>query len=510
MKHISRGAALLVFLAHTTGLAAAGQSGCQELVDLQLPDVRIDRALAVRPDGEDDATKPHCKVDGVIGTEIRFELLLPDEWNGRFAMGGGGGYVGSVQNAARWTVDLGYATVGTDTGHEGEGISAAWALDHPERQVNFGHLAVHRTAEVAKAVVRSYYGSNPEYSYFMGCSRGGGQALMEAQRYPTDFDGLVAGAPAFDWTGIAAEFVQNMQKSFPDPSSTAAPIVSSAHLQLLENQVLESCDAIDGVRDGVMEDPRACAHNLSALPTCSTNPETDVCFTEEQLQAVEEIYAPPTTEDGPLYVGQPFGGEGHVEGWKNWITGIYEDVFDGTDGAVPSLQWAFGTEFYKYLVFGDPDWDYTRYDFSSWEEDVAFTRSFMNATDPDLSALAAEGHKLILWHGWSDAALSALGSIAYYENVEAADPDLRQYFRMFLMPGVLHCGGGPGPDQVDWLTVITDWVEHDRAPERIIASKADADGQVVRTRPLCPYPQRAVYLGSGTTDDADNFVCRGP
>ena len=215
-------ATLLVSACLFGGRSVTAQDKCSNLATLRLPDVRIVEAAVVEPgeQGNESGEAPHCRVEGVIGREIRFELLLPETWNGRFALGGGGGFVGSLQNAARWSVHFGYATVGTDTGHEGPGTDASWALNQPERQINFGHLAVHRTAETAKAIVRAHYGSDIDYSYFLGCSRGGGQALMEAQRYPEDFDGISSGAPAFDWTGIMAEGLQNMQKLYPDPSRT--------------------------------------------------------------------------------------------------------------------------------------------------------------------------------------------------------------------------------------------------------------------------------------------------
>ena len=485
-----------------------------------MPDVRIDRAIIVTPDEEqenpDEAAMRHCKVEGVIGREIRFELLLPDAWNGRFAMGGGGGFVGSIQNSARWTHRLGYATAGTDTGHQDEGTSAQWALNQPERQINFGHLAIHRTAETAKAIIRAYYESDVAYSYFLGCSRGGGQGLMEAQRYPADFDGIVAGAPAYDWTGIMAEGLQNLQRLYPDPFDVDTPIVSPEQLQFLDEAILAECDALDGVRDGVMEDPRTCPFTLSSLPRCTqANDEAPdsidaTCFTEAQVEALAEVHAPTGDDANPLYAGFPFGGEGHPWGWMNWITGRFDDLYRNSGGTTPSLVWAFSTNFARYIVFGDPDWDYRTFDASSWEEQTTFASAFMDATDPDLSDFSREGSKLIVWHGWSDAALSALGSIAYFEDAERLDPDVRDHFRLFMMPGVLHCGGGPGPDEVHWLEVLTDWVEHDQPPDRVVALRRDENGQAIRSRPLCPYPQRAVYDGSGDPDDADSFACRAP
>lgn len=490
--------------------AAAAPRQCGEMLQLQLPEVRITSAVALADSAlaGGPVKVPHCKVAGVIGEEIRFELLLPQEWNHRFFMGGGGGYVGQVVNAAIGTVNQGYASVGTDTGHEGNGIQAGWALDHLERQLNFGYLAIHRTAEVAKALIRAYYGAGPEYSYFTGCSRGGGQALMEAQRFPGDFDGIVSGAPAFDWTGFMAEMVQNVQQAFPDPGHLNPPLVTQDNLKLLEARVLAACDTLDGVADGVMEDPRDCGFDLASIPACKDDQAGPDCFTAAQRRAIAGVYAPAANQDGVIYPGQPFGGENDPLGWFPWITGLAPGLFEPL--GIPSLQWGFGTEFCKYFVFADSTWDYTRYDFSTWKQDSRLASTFLDADDPDLSPFKKRQGKLILWHGWSDPALSALGSIAYYERVAAGDPGVRDYFRMFLLPGVLHCGGGPGPDQVDWHALLVDWVEKGITPERVVAARHGGEGQLLRTRPLCPYPQRAVYTGQGSTDVAENFDCRSP
>jgi len=417
-------------------------AGCAAMGSLRLPDVRITAAVAVdagtAPGGS--FKKAHCKVAGVIGREIRFEVLLPDDWNHRFFMGGGGGFVGAVVNQAASSVNAGFATAGTDTGHQGNAIQAGWALDDLERQLNFGHLAVHRTAAVAKAIVRAYYDSDATRSYFLGCSRGGGQALMEAQRYPDDFDGIVSAAPAMDWPGIAAAFVKNSQAAFPDPAALRDSVISRDNLKLLESRILAACDANDGVKDGVLEDPRDCPFKVADIGACADDRPGPECLTKGERAAIERIYAPTVNQDGVIYYGQPFGGEGETEGWQNWITGVNEQMLAG--GGTPSLQWAFGSEFFKYFVFHDPAWDYSRYDLSTWKRDTRLAATFMNATNPDLAAFKSGGHKLLLWHGWSDPALSALATIGYYQQVEARDPAVRDFFRMFLLPGVLHCGGG--------------------------------------------------------------------
>jgi feruloyl esterase len=478
--------------AYVRSLAAVSEHGdCAQLTQLRLPDVAITEAVAV-PAGTGAIKVAHCRVAGVIGKEIKFSLLLPDDWNRKFLMGGGGGFVGRIDNQAQFVVNAGYATVGTDTGHSGGVTDASWALNNEERRINFGYLAVHRTAETAKAILRSYYASNETRAYFSGCSNGGRQALMEAQRYPDDFDGIVAGAPAADFTGIGAQFIKDVRAQFPDPKNLT-PLLSPDTMKSVAAQVLEQCDALDKVKDGVMEDPRQCKVDVSALTG----------LTAEQRAALRTIYAPTRAGGETVFPGQPFGGEGDVAGWPAWISGA---VREGQPPS-PSLRYAFGTQLFKYLVFSDPEWDYAKYDLSTWRADTKRTASYLNATNPDLSAFKNKGHKLLLWHGWADAGLSPLATIKYYDEVKARDPKADEFVRMFLMPGVLHCGGGSGPDNADWASAIDAWVESGKAPERILAQKGTG-ANVVRTRPLCAYPQHAVYTGTGSTDQAENFTCK--
>jgi Tannase and feruloyl esterase len=477
--------------AQAVGALVPDHGDCAQLTQLRLPDVKITDAVPV-PASSSGIKVAHCRVAGLIGTEIRFSLLMPDPWNHKFLMGGGGGFVGSVQNQAQFVVNAGYATAGTDTGHQGGTTDAAWALNNEERRVNFGYLAVHRTAETSKAILRSYYGANETRAYFSGCSNGGRQALMEAQRYPDDFDGIVAGAPAADFTGIGAQFIKDVRAQFPDPKNLT-PLLPPDTLRSVASQILDTCDAIDGVKDGVMEDPRRCTVDVSTLTGLSA----------AQQAALKTIYAPTHAGRETVFPGQPFGGEGEVAGWPAWISGALREG----QPAGPSLRFSFGTQLFKYLVFNDPDWDYTKYDLSTWKVDTKRTASFLNATSPDLDGFKRKGHKLLLWHGWADAGLSPLATIKYYDEVKARDSKADQYVKMFLMPGVLHCGGGPGPDNVDWAAAIDGWVESGTAPERIVAQKGTG-ANVTRTRPLCAYPQHAVYVGTGSTDQAENFVCR--
>jgi hypothetical protein len=482
-------------------------TACAALEQTDLPDVRITAATAVAAP-ERGITVPHCKVEGVIGREIRFEVRLPNDWNRRFVMGGGGGFVGQVENQAdAMVVNRGYATAGTDTGHQGIDFEAGWALNDLERQVNYGHLAVHRTTAGAKAIVRAYYGVRPRYSYFFGCSNGGRQGLMEAQRYPDDFDGIVAGAPALDFTRIAASFLKNTQAMYPNPAALGSAAVSSDNLKLLAAKVLAACDARDSVEDAVIDDPRTCDFSVASLPACADGQPGPECVTPAQRAAIARVYGPTTVAGKVVYAGQPFGGEAERSGWGAWITGPHQSVVKLSQGRAPVLQWAFATEFFKYFVFGDPSWDYTKYDLSTWERDTRTVGSLLNADNPDLTAFVGRRGKLLLWHGWSDAALNAHSTIGYYDQVMARDPKMRDAVRLFLLPGVQHCGGGAGPDSVDWIAAIVDWVERGQAPDRLVAAKRGAGGSPVRTRPVCAYPQRVVYSGSGSTDEAERFVC---
>ena len=323
------------------------------LTALRPPDARITsaEAVAAKPDG---IPVPHCKVLGVIGAEIRFQVLLPDGWNGRFLMGGNGGFAGSLDNDFS-SVARGYAFADTDTGHQASAIQAGWAMGHPDRLANYGHVAVHRTADTAKAIVRAYYGRAAQYSYFEGCSNGGRQALMEAQRYPQDFDGLLAGAPAYDFTNIAGGFVKNIQAVFPTRDSARTPVVTAGNLALIERAALEACDASDGVRDNVIGAPDTCRFPLGDVKACPDDTAAADCLTAAQRKAIAAIYAPATAGAQRIYPGQPVGGENDENGWRLWITGVDQGLLAGTNGQASSLQMAFAPELFKYLGAREPE-----------------------------------------------------------------------------------------------------------------------------------------------------------
>lgn len=417
-------------------------------------------------------------------------------------MSGGGGFVGSIQNTLRNYVNDGYATVGTDTGHQGNELMADWALNNMERQINFGRLAVHLTAVVSKSIMHTYYCANPAYSYFLGCSRGGGQAMVEAQRYPQDFNGVVAGAPAFNWPAIGAKFVQVNQKNYPNPKDLNKPVITNDNLKLLQDYVLRQCDNLDGLNDKIINDPRDCKFDLSALPLCPNNQASTSCFTQEQLSAIKAVYSPTVIEQKTIYPGFPFGLESESGSWDVWISGTSPYL-----QKAPSLHYMFGTNMFKYLVYNDPAWDYTQYDFKGFFEETRYASAYLDATQTDYSEFKKGKGKMILYHGWNDPALSAFATIQHYEEVLQKDNDAQSYIRLFLLPGVLHCGGGIGPDYVDWVKLIQDWVENDKAPERIVLSKMEK-GKAVMTRPIYPFPKVTSYNGKGDPNVEKNFKAK--
>ena len=473
---------------------------CNELMNLALADVRITEAVVVVQE------ESHCRVSGTIGKEIRFELLLPAHWNTRFAMSGGAGFSGSIQNGLRHLVREGFATVGTNTGHAGETIKADWALGHPQRRLNFGHRAVHRTAVVSKEIIEYYYCAAPSYSYFSGCSRGGGQALIEAQRYPGDFDGIVAAAPIIHWPATGAEFAQNTALVYPNPDQLDEPLITETHLALLQAVVLAQCDTLDGVRDSLLNDPRKCAFDFSALPRCADDAPDSGCFTSEQLQAVQGIYAGVSNQDTMIYPGFPFGNEAATGSWDAWIVGPHAESMKL---GYPTLQYAIGMGILKNFVYQDSTWDYATYDFTNFGEQAQKASAYLDATSTDYRAFREQDGKMIIYHGWSDPALSAYTSINHYEAAVAQDSSLAESIRLFLLPGVLHCGGGPGPSDTNWIRLIQDWVERGTAPERVVVTKKQ-QGEMVLSRPVFPYPAQAVYDGVGDPSVESSFLRRNP
>ncbi|MEK6322725.1 MAG: tannase/feruloyl esterase family alpha/beta hydrolase [Acidobacteriota bacterium] len=517
-----------VFTALTFTSTPAVAQTCEKLAELKLANTTITAAQSIGagaftpPTGSPAPYKElpaFCRVTGVIkpttDSEIKFEVWMPSSgWNGKFQGIGNGGFAGSISyfgpaGGLGGAIARGYAAASTDTGHTT--TDASWALGHPEKIVDYGHRAIHEMTEKAKAIISAFYGNGPKRSYFASCSNGGRQALMEAQRYPNDYDGLIAGAPANYFTQILTGFVWNMQATLNDPAS----YIPASKLKAIEAAGLAACDARDGVTDGVIDDPTKCGFDPSVL-LCK-GAESDACLTEKQVIALKKIYAGPRNSKGKLIThGFLPGGETGTFGW-NWIT-----------GAAPTraLQFFFSTQAFANMVYNNPAWDFKTFsldkDSKLADEKLA---SILNATDPNLKAFKARGGKLILYHGWSDAALPPVNTIDYFEAVvrKLGRRYAGSVIRLFMAPGMQHCGGGPGPDsfgalvtsaqsdaQHDMSLALERWVEEGIAPDQIIASKRqgpDPKSPVVRTRPLCPYPQVARYKGSGSTDEAASFVC---
>jgi feruloyl esterase len=520
---------LLSFSLIAAPLAAAT---CDSLADLKLPETTITSAKTVAagaftlPSGGPASPfasasfkklPDFCRIEAVIqptpDSHIEFEVWIPAfKWNGKYHGEGNGGFAGSINyTALAESVLNGYASSSTDTGHKGDATDARWALGHPEKIVDFGYRAVHETAERSKAIIHAFYGEDVKHSYFSSCSNGGRQALMEAQRFPADYDGLIAGAPAASFTRIVASFTWDLQAAEVDPAS----YIPASKYTAIEAAVVAACDARDSVKDGVIDDPTKCDFKPATL-LCN-GPESAACLTQPQITALEKIYAGPRNSQGEqVYPGFLPGGQSGLAGWTAWISG---------SAPGKSLQYAFATQGGANLIYQNAAWDFRAYNL---DHDVKIADDTMgqrlNAVDPDLKALRDRGGKLIIYHGWSDPALAPLATINYYQSVLAkmGQKQAADFLRLYMVPGMQHCSGGPGPDSFgaasadpkddpkhSMSAALEGWVEKGVVPASIVATK-HAAGSAVRTRPLCPYPQVARYSGSGSTDEAGNFKCTAP
>jgi len=386
----------------------------------------------------------------------------------------------------------------TDTGHVGGSTDSSWALGHPELVTDFGYRGLHLTTVNGKAITNAFYSRQPDRSYYVGCSKGGQQGLMEAQRFPEDYDGLIAGDPANNWTRFyAGGHLWYALATLKDPES----YVPAAKVPLITNAVNAACDRLDGVADGVLEDPRACHFDPGTL-TCKAGQDPATCFTPKQVQAVRDIWAgPKNTKGESIYPGLVPGGEAGAGGWTSWMTG---------SAPMQGSHYAYADGFFKFVVFQNPNWDFRTFNYDT-DVPVALQKvsAVLDATDPNLEPLRARGGKLIVYHGWSDPDISPLNSIAYYDQVVARSGGLasaQNFFRLYMVPGMQHCTGGPGATSFDMLTALEQWVEHGSAPQRVVASHM-TNGAADRTHPLCPYPQQAVWNGTGNPNDAASYAC---
>jgi feruloyl esterase len=420
-------------------------------------------------------------------SDIKIEVWLPaDAWNGRLQVVGNGAWAGTISYPALANaLEQGYAAASTDTGHAGNTVE--FAVGHPEKLVDFAYRAVHETAVAAKAVVDAYYARAPEHAYFAGCSTGGRQALAEAQRYAADFDGIVAGAAAYYPSHLQGMQVWTAAITQRAPGAK----LGERDLALVNEAALAACDAQDGVADGVIENPQRCEFDAKRLVCDSTN--AGACLTPLQAETVDLTYRGPQDGAGrSLFPGLSRGSE---RGWRT------------LSGERPL---SLAAETYGTLVFDDPSWDYREFD-AARDIPIGARRigPLMDSNDPNLAPFLSRGGKLILYHGWNDPGIPPGSTVEYYEAVKSAvAPALADGgVRLFMVPGMNHCGGGVGTDTFDAVAALDAWVSRGEPPRRIEASRV-VDGEVVRTRPLCPFPQEAVYDGSGSTDDTRNFACR--
>lgn len=530
--HLLFASSLLISSLLISSVIAFADDSCEKLAGAKIPGATITLAQTVAagtfagppaPSGADlsalyKSLPAFCRVVAeakpTADSDIKIEVWLPVAgWNGKLQGLANGGFAGLIDYPGLGAaMSRGYAATATDTGHAGSPIDASWALGHPEKVIDFGHRGIHEMTRVAKETVHAFYGKTVQRSYFAGCSDGGREALMEAQRYPADYDGILAGAPANYWTALLSTAAFDTQALTLDPAS----FIPRAKIPAIAAAVLAACDELDGVRDGILNDPRQC-HFDPATIECKAGEDNDKCLTAPQGAALKKIYAGPHDAQGrQVFPGFLPGAEEGQGGWETWIT-----------GAAPAkgLIAFFGIGYFSNMVYEKADWDYKTFSVDAGlklaEEKTA---SALNATDADLTPFKARGGKLIVYHGWDDPAIPAINTVNYYQSVLAkmGQGEADSFVRLYMVPGMQHCGGGPGPDsfggsvqqtfddpQHSMHAALEQWVEKGAAPSTIIASKFSAEDKQnpKMTRPLCAYPQAAKYKGSGDKNDAANFVC---
>ncbi len=481
----------------------ASATRCAGLTGRQLGGATIDKAEFV-PAGSALPPIPaknspeFCRVLAHIspmqGSEIKIQIWLPSNWNGKFFGFGGAGFEGSYSIAnivLRRPVGKGYAGVVTDAGHEAAG-DPKWALNQPQKIIDYGHRANHLGAVVAKAVVADYYGTPAKLGYFHGCSNGGRDALMLAQRYPRDYDAIAVGAPANSFTARLAAFSQ-MGLDFATPAGKSLV----PKLKLLNDAVIAKCDILDGVRDGVFERPNMCRFDPAELQ-CKAGTQ-NACLSTGEVALARSMYRGTMGRDGKLIMS------GFAPGSElKWTP--------------PPPNENMGTALYRYMVYNDPNWSPENFVLDrDYPTGLKKMGPVLDSTNPDVRPFLRRGGKLLMYHGWNDTAIPPGNTLRYRAQVlKTVGRKYARDVRLFMMPGVEHCGDGKGPDQVDFVDALNSWRESGVAPERLIAEKHDnkiafysqMPTKIVRSRPICAWPRAAQYKGTGSTDDASNFVCR--
>jgi Tannase and feruloyl esterase len=462
-----------------------------------------------------ESASAYCRITGTLAPEIAFEVSLPPHWNGRFYMIGNGGLAGeSLEDPTRVSqrngaLQLGFAFAQTNTGHDArKEAGGTFVLSNPQKAIDYAYLAVHLTAVTAKAITAAYYAKPITRSYWNSCSNGGRQGLVEAQRYPQDFDGLVVNAPWVDQTGYTIGSMWNQK-------AVSAAGLTSAKLALVSQKVMARCDSLDGLQDGLIDDPRKCDFDARRdVPACPAGADGESCLTVPQAEAIRKVYSGPQSGGKTLFPGYMPGSEAVVRpafgnappgsAWLNFIVPAQADRNPADFNLAENTM--------RYLVFTPPrpDYDYRSFDF---DRDVHLLDRWgkeVNATSTDLSSFRRRGGKLLMTYGWADQVLEPMMGVNYYERAVARNGARTvDFFRLFMVPGMTHCSGGNGTDQFDSMTAMINWVEKGKAPDVLHAARV-VDKTVVRTRPLCPYPQVARYSGRGSIDDAADFRCVKP
>jgi len=471
---------------------------CASLATVALPNTTIDSAAL-------DPNNPEiCRVTAITthppaGDKIKIWVAIPaSNWNGRFVGIGGGGFAGGSAAGVNQPVALGYASGSTDTGHDGG--SGSFALDANGR-LNWqlirdnAHVGIHEMTVTGKALTQAMYGAAPRYSYFNGCSTGGRQGLMEAQRYPQDYNGIVSGAPAINWTRFIPQELWGAVVM-----NAAGNALPACKLAAATAAAISACDALDGVKDGVIEDPKRC--NYDPKPLIGTSAGDCGSFTEADVNVIRKLWEGPRREDGSfLWYGLARGGD---------LSALW-----GSRGTPPKPQ-AFGIslDWFRYFLAQNPQLDWTTITPAAyerfWDQSMEQYGAVIGTDNPDLTAFRDRGGKAILWHGWADQLITPEGTVDYYNRVQekmGGAKKTSEFARLFLAPGVGHCGGGAGPSPYGQLDALLSWVEDGKAPAALTAARRDQAGTITRSRPLCQYPSVAKYKGAGSTDDAANFVC---
>ncbi len=512
----------LTFTALGTPVAFAA-TNCAALKDLSLPDTTI-TAAANMPSGTaldhvsaavSSRLPAFCRVSGILhptaDSVIRFEVWMPESgWNNRILDVGNGGFGGSIgYQQMAGNLLRGYATAGSDAGHQAEAEDASWAYKHPEKIADFGYRAVHLTALRSKDIVKAFYGQPQKTAYFDACSDGGREALMEAQRFPEDYDGILAGAPANNWAHMLTGGLAGVQGMTRDP----AAYITSMKLPAITRAALAACDAQDGLKDGIVSDPAHCRFDPAVL-LCKGMEDVS-CLSAPQVASLRRIYAGGKDRQGKLiFPGLVPGDENPV--WHDWLFG---NAPGGSN---------YVTGYFRYMVESDPTWQPLTANLNkSLQDAVERTSKEVDATDPDLSRFAARGGKLIMYHGWNDPAIPPWNSVNYFNAVQKTMGAQRtdSMLRLYLAPGMEHCAGGPGPNTFGQLSLpgaggegtgaldrLRAWVEDGEAPGIILAVKeAGTREPPDRTiRPLCPFPQQQRYDGKGNPNLPASFACKLP